>query len=92
MNEGSTHNWIKLKLMGQKSNRSAIGTRVVLNTGGMIQSRQLKEGGGEVLYSQGLAPVHFGLDLSDIIDSISIYWPRGGCRYWKMLPPTSLLL
>lgn len=75
-NSGNENNWIKLKLVGTKSNKSGIGVRVVLDIGDEIKSRQLNGTGGE-LYSQGLAPVHFGLGQVSEIDSITIYWPSG---------------
>lgn len=75
-NSGNENNWLKLKLVGTKSNKSGIGSRIVLKTGSGIQSRQLNGTGGE-FYSQGLAPVHFGLGQVSEIDSITIYWPSG---------------
>lgn len=72
---GNNH-WIKLKLIGTSSNRSGIGARVVVNTSGGTQTRQMNGIGGE-LYSQALAPLHFGLGSVSVIDSISIIWPSG---------------
>ncbi len=75
-NLGTSNNWIKINLTGTSSNRYGIGARVVINTADGMQSRQLNGNGGES-YSQGIAPVHFGLGSTEIIDSITIYWPSG---------------
>ncbi len=84
-NPGSGSNWIKLKLTGITSNRSGIGTRVILNTSNGIQSRQLNGNGGE-LYSQGLSPMHFGLGDVSVIDSINIFWPSGITQTINQVP------
>jgi hypothetical protein len=74
--EMTNKSWIKLQLVGTKSNRSGIGAMILINTADGIQSRQLNGTGGE-FYSQGLAPIHFGLGNINVIDSITVYWPSG---------------
>ncbi|GAN31523.1 MAG: hypothetical protein DYG83_18035 [Candidatus Brocadia sp. AMX2] len=78
-NPGNGNNWIKIKLVGTKSNRSGIGARVVLNTSQGIQTRQLNGNGGEV-YSQGVSPLHFGLGNISVVDTINIFWPSGAVQ------------
>jgi hypothetical protein len=84
-NPGNANNWIKLKLTGTESNRSAIGSRIILNTANGTQIRQLNGTGGE-LYSQGLSPIHFGLGNISVIDSISIIWPSGETQTLNQIP------
>lgn len=84
-NSGTTNNWIKLKLVGTKSNRSAIGSRVILSTANGIQTRQLNGNGGE-LYSQGLSPLHFGLGTVNVVDSVTIIWPSGTVQKLNQIP------
>ncbi|KXK33376.1 MAG: hypothetical protein UZ01_00084, partial [Candidatus Brocadia sinica] len=78
-NLGNGNNWIKIKLVGTKSNRSGIGARVVLNTSQGIQTRQLNGNGGE-LYSQGVSPLHFGLGNVSVVDAVNIFWPSGAVQ------------
>jgi enediyne biosynthesis protein E4 len=74
-NDDSTYNWIKFRLVANYSNRSAIGARIVLYSGGIKQTRVLQGNTGQ--YSQGsLYPV-FGLKQSTVIDSVRVYWPSG---------------
>ena len=69
------NHWLKIKLVGVKSNRSAIGTRVICVTEG--NHRQLDEvrSGGSYL-SQNDMRLHFGLGKSNAA-ALEIYWPSG---------------
>jgi enediyne biosynthesis protein E4 len=77
----SGNNWIKVKLVGTKSNRSGIGTRVsCLATfpGESKPHRQIDEvrsGGG--YFSQSDLRMHFGLGKAEKVDLIEIRWPSG---------------
>src|SRR5262249_15852176 len=53
------NHWIELKLTGVKSNRSAIGARVKLVSGGRQQTAVVVSQSG--YYSHGDSRVHFGL-------------------------------
>ena len=68
-------NWVELKLIGTKSNRDAIGTRVVLHADGKSWIREVNGGNG---YSgQSTTRIHFGLGPLAKIDSLEIHWPSG---------------
>ncbi len=69
------NHWIKLKLIGTKSNRSAIGARVRCVTGGHQQIEEVRSGGS--FYSQNDLRIHFGLGRADRVDSLEIRWPSG---------------
>ena len=72
---GGEGNWISLKLVGSRSNRSAVGARVRLRAGGKTMTRQVEAGSG---YSaQAMLPVHFGLGNASQIDKVEITWPSG---------------
>ncbi len=71
--KGSNY-WIKVKLLGVKSNRSAIGARVVVTYGGKVQAQ-------EVIAQSGFLSVndprlHFGLGAVATVD-IEVRWPSG---------------
>ncbi|MGC2695763.1 MAG: CRTAC1 family protein [Candidatus Angelobacter sp.] len=68
-------NWIELKLTGTKSNRDAIGARVRVETGGLIQIREVDGGNGYA--GQSTRRVHFGLKGATRIDNLQIRWPSG---------------
>jgi enediyne biosynthesis protein E4 len=71
--KGNPH-WIKVKLVGAKSNRSAIGARVTVKYGAYVQAQ-------EVLAQSSYLSVndkrlHFGLGDIKVVD-LEIRWPDG---------------
>jgi len=75
------NNWIKIRTIGTKSNRSGIGARIACVThlpGESKSHRQIDEvrsGGG--YFSQNDLRVHFGLEKADKVDLLEIRWPSG---------------
>jgi hypothetical protein len=75
------NNWIKVRTIGTKSNRSGIGARLTCVTqipGESKPHRQIEEvrsGGG--YFSQNDLRVHFGLGNAEKVDSLEIRWPSG---------------
>ncbi|MDF1743694.1 MAG: CRTAC1 family protein [Gimesia sp.] len=84
--------WISVRLIGTRSNRDAIGARLILHTSAGDQVRQIK-GGGSYLSSSDLS-VHWGMGIGVTIESLSIYWPSGVHQQWKLIQPnmTTLIL
>jgi enediyne biosynthesis protein E4 len=75
-------NWIKVKIVGVKSNRTGIGARVKVVARTQKDARQplaqideVRSGGS--YYSQNDLRLHFGLDEATIVDSIEVRWPSG---------------
>ena len=66
--------WIKIKCIGTKSNRSAIGARVYCVTGKRKQMDEVRSGGSYI--SQNDLRIHFGLAKAETAD-IEIHWPSG---------------
>jgi len=76
---GANH-WLKVKLVGVKSNRSAIGGRVTAHYGG---KRQAQEVVGQCGYlSVNDRRLHFGLGASESAD-LEIRWPNGAVETLK---------
>src|SRR4029077_11797690 len=65
--------FLSLKLVGVKSNRSAIGARVTLTTGARKQTMEVQSGSS--FLSQSDLRLHFGLGRAKIVDKIEIRWP-----------------
>ncbi len=74
---------IRIRLVGTKSNRDAIGARVRVFCGDIVQSRLVK--GGSSYLSQSELPLTFGLGKRDRIDLLVIDWPSGGTEEYKNL-------
>ncbi|MFQ5705072.1 MAG: CRTAC1 family protein [Gemmatimonadales bacterium] len=69
------HHWIEFKLIGHRSNRSAIGAEVVVEFDDM-QQRQVVSG-GVGFSSQNDRRLHFGLGKARRVGLVSIHWPSG---------------
>lgn len=69
------NNWLKVKIVGVKSNRSGIGARVYCTpNGGARQMDEVRSGGSYM--SQSDLRVHFGLGQAREAD-IEVRWPSG---------------
>jgi hypothetical protein len=66
---------IRIKLVGTKSNRDAIGAVVQLTLGGVTSTRVVKSGSSYL--SQSELPVTFGLGKRSVADRVVIHWPSG---------------
>src|SRR4249920_409587 len=70
---GNKQNWIKIKLIGTKCNRTAIGARVRVTTGKHAQMDEVRSGSS--VMSQSDLRLHFGLGKAQTIDLIEVKWP-----------------
>jgi hypothetical protein len=75
-------NWIKIKLVGTKSNRTGIGSGVIVTATNdpkaglpLVQVEELRSGGS--YFSQNDLRLHFGLDQAQKVDSIQVRWLSG---------------
>jgi enediyne biosynthesis protein E4 len=81
-------NWIKVKLEGVKSNRSAIGARVVARYGGKAQAQAVLSQSS--FYSCNDSRLHFGLGGFNSVD-LDIYWPNGLHEQYKKISANQLI-
>lgn len=72
---GNRGNWLSIKCVGTRSNRSAIGARVRVAANGRTQMDEVMSGSS--YYSQNDLRLHFGLASSAKADRIEINWPSG---------------
>lgn len=79
------NHWISLELAGTKSNRLALGARIVLRAAGTTQTEEVRSGGSYL--SQNDLRVHFGLGTTSKIDSVEVHWPSGKVDTMKDLSP-----
>ncbi len=87
---GNKNNWIMVKCVGTRSNRSAIGTRVRVTAGGRSQIDEVMSGGS--YYSQNDFRLHYGLGKAAKLDALDISWPSGLKESFKNLEPNQLLV
>jgi hypothetical protein len=72
---GGSNHFVSFKLVGTRSNRDALGARIRLKAGGISQIREIAAGGSYI--SQSDLRAHFGLGMSERIDSVEVSWPTG---------------
>ena len=82
-------NWIKVKLEGVKSNRSAIGARVLVRYGGKVQAQAVLSQSS--FYSCNDPRLHFGLGTVGSVD-IEVVWPTGLNERFKGIAANQLVM
>ena len=76
LNETPTsHHWIICKLVGTRSNRSAVGALVKVTSGHRTQVDEVRAGRG--YQSAEDLRLHFGLGSTPRIDRLEVHWPSG---------------
>jgi enediyne biosynthesis protein E4 len=88
------NNWIKVKTIGVKSNRTGIGARIrcVARKGKEVleQVDDVRSGGS--YFSQSDLRVHFGLGKTEKVDLLEIRWPSGQVDVHKDVPVNRLIV
>jgi len=74
------NHWIKIRLEGTKSNRSAIGSRILVRYGGKVQAQSLTSQSS--FLSSNDPRLHFGLGKTKTVD-IEVHWPTGTSESFK---------
>jgi len=80
--------WIKIRLEGTKSNRSAIGARVLVRYGGKVQVQELLSQSS--FLSSNDPRMHFGLGAATAAD-VEIHWPSGFVETIKAVAANQLI-
>jgi hypothetical protein len=77
----SGHHWIRLVLVGTRSNRDAIGTRVEVETGDRTIVRQVKS--GVSILSANDPRLLIGVGPAAEIPRLTVRWPSGAVSVWE---------
>jgi enediyne biosynthesis protein E4 len=89
------HNWIKVRTIGTKSNRSGIGARLRCVTRPPDEAKphsqidEVRSGGSYI--SQNDLRVHFGLGKAEKVEMLEIRWPSGQIDTLKDVKPNQLI-
>lgn len=87
-NIGIQNNWVGVELQAPAGcNLDAIGARIQVFSGGVVQMREIQAGVG---HWGGQAPklALFGLGANSTIDSIVVRWPMMGCMTTAAIAPS----
>jgi hypothetical protein len=79
-----TANALLVRVIGTRSNRSGIGTRLTLTTGGRRQLREVQSGSSYL--AQNDLRAHFGLGAANRSERLEIRWPSGATQVVENLP------
>lgn len=71
------HHWLKLRLVGTRSNRDAVGAKVILRSAGLRGSHAKMVSCGSGFQSQHDAELIFGLGDAPKADHVVVHWPSG---------------
>ncbi|MDT8448907.1 MAG: CRTAC1 family protein [Wenzhouxiangellaceae bacterium] len=72
----SGNRWLGIRLQAPPPNTEAIGARVTVRAGDLVQVREMSI--PNHFLSTGPAELHFGLGLAERVDSVDVRWPDGG--------------
>ena len=72
----TNNHWLQIKTVGTTSNRDGMGARITIQAGSVTQIREVGAAQGHISHS--VAPVHFGLGDTDVVDRT-----RGAVAFWK---------
>jgi hypothetical protein len=79
-----TANAVLIRVIGTRSNRSGIGARLTLTTGGRRQLREVQSGSSYL--AQNDLRAHFGLGAANRSERLEIRWPNGATEVVRDLP------
>ena len=82
---GAGNRSLRFRLIGTKSNRSAIGASVRISHGGESQTRVVRSGSSYL--SQSALALTFGIGRRDRVDRVLLTWPSGRVEEFKNLLP-----
>jgi enediyne biosynthesis protein E4 len=91
----AANNWIKIKTIGTKSNRSGIGARIkcITHLPGEKslhpQIDEVRSGGG--YFSQNDLRVHFGIGKAESVELLEIRWPSGLVETLNDIKPNQVI-
>ena len=82
-------NAMLVRVIGTKSNRGGIGTRLTLTTGGRRQMREVQSGSSYL--TQHDMRAHFGLGAAQRAERLEIRWPSGATEAVADLPANHVI-
>jgi hypothetical protein len=86
---GGRNHWLKVKLIGTKSNRSAIGARVTCRYGDRRQVQEVLSQSS--FYSVNDSRLHFGLGAAEAAD-LQVRWPSGAVETYPKVAADRLVV
>ena len=89
-NESEMGNWLQMKLIGVRSERDAVGAKVVIKCGEESWTSWVTSGDGYMCTNQQV--LHFGIGDHRVIDDLQIQWPTGQIQSFEKCPVNQCLI
>jgi hypothetical protein len=86
----STNSWLLVRLVGTRTNRAAIGSRVIVEAEGRRQIQEVRSGGS--FCSQSDLRLHFGLGRAREATRVQVKWLGGGQEIVEHVPVDRLVV
>jgi hypothetical protein len=81
---GNRRHYLVVDLAGRERNRSAIGARVTVRAGDLVQTAERRSGGSYL--SQNDLRLHFGLESRTAAAAVEVRWPNGPVQEFSGIP------
>lgn len=85
----SGNSWLKVELQGTKSNRSAIGASVTVQTAKLRQTDVVLSQASYISHND--SRLHFGLGKETAAEKITVHWPSGAVEQFPGVPAGHLV-
>ena len=82
-NDGPTNHYLNIRCMGKNGKTYAIGANLALKSGGMSQMAEVRASGSYL--SSDDPEVHFGMNSSTRVDSLTVRWPDGKSSHFASI-------
>jgi hypothetical protein len=86
---GNRNSWLLVQCEGVRTNRSAVGTRLILRDGTLQQIREVKAGSSYASHCD--SRVHFGLGSRSEAEELEVRWPSGTVQKISRVKANQLL-
>lgn len=87
---GNRNNWIRIKTVTKGPNRDALGAKVKVVAGDLVQWDEVRSGGSYLSASD--LRLHYGLGTRTRVDLIEIHWPGGKVETVRDVPANHFLV
>ena len=82
VNPGNDNNWVQIKLVGTKTNKSAIGSKIKLSITENGKQRNIyRTVSSGASFGANSLTQHIGLGLSPTIDKVEVQWANGSTSF-----------
>lgn len=86
---GSRHNWLRVRTVGSRSNRSGLGAVVRVSSASGTQSQMVRSGSSYA--SQSELTLTFGLGRDPGASAVTVQWPSGQTQSFTALAPNQVV-